>query len=125
MASEKGFAHLLVLIVLLVGIVIGVYLTLHPQIFKPKAEELSSPCNTHSSTGSNPPTAFITGPTSAVLNTATAFTITINDPDCNLGTTGLIPNSDLAGEVYVATSATDRHRIFAASFNGSNYRCID
>lgn len=37
--NQKGLAHLLVLIILLAGIGVGVYLSQHPQIFKPKAAE--------------------------------------------------------------------------------------
>ncbi|MBI2021480.1 hypothetical protein HYS93_01190 [Candidatus Daviesbacteria bacterium] len=38
-SDQKGIASLLILIILLLGIVIGVYLTLNKQIFKPKASE--------------------------------------------------------------------------------------
>lgn len=37
--NTKGFTHILLLIILFAGIIAGVYLVQHPQIFKPKAEE--------------------------------------------------------------------------------------
>ncbi len=39
MVNQKGFAHFLVLIILLLGIGVAVYLTQFTQIFKPKASE--------------------------------------------------------------------------------------
>lgn len=38
-SSQRGFIHLLALVLLLIGIGIGIYLVQHPQIFKPKASE--------------------------------------------------------------------------------------
>lgn len=35
--TNKGFAHILLIFILLAGIITGVYLVQHPQIFKPKA----------------------------------------------------------------------------------------
>ena len=35
--NQKGFAHILLLIILLIGVGIGVYLALNPTVFKPKA----------------------------------------------------------------------------------------
>ncbi len=40
--NNKGFAHILVLLVLLIGLGVGVFLVTHPTVFKPKADELSS-----------------------------------------------------------------------------------
>jgi hypothetical protein len=37
--DQKGVAHILVLIILLVGVAIGVYLSQNPQFFKPKADK--------------------------------------------------------------------------------------
>lgn len=37
--KNGGFAHILLIFILLAGIVTGVYLVQHPQIFKPKAHE--------------------------------------------------------------------------------------
>ncbi|MBI3486466.1 hypothetical protein HY025_06040 [Candidatus Daviesbacteria bacterium] len=37
--SERGIAHLIILLIVLVGIVIGVYLSLHPTFFLPKATQ--------------------------------------------------------------------------------------
>lgn len=37
--NQKGIAHVLVLVILVVGLVAGLYLVQHPQIFKPKAYE--------------------------------------------------------------------------------------
>jgi hypothetical protein len=39
---ENGFAHILALLILLVGLGIGVYLVTHPTIFKPKASETAN-----------------------------------------------------------------------------------
>lgn len=38
--SQKGFAQVLVLLLLLITIPIGIYLVQHPAIFKPKASEV-------------------------------------------------------------------------------------
>lgn len=35
--NQKGVAHILVLVILVVGLVAGLYLVQHPQIFKPRA----------------------------------------------------------------------------------------
>lgn len=45
--NQKGIAHLFVVLILLIGIIAGVYLVQHPQIFKPKAHE-GNPVNTDS-----------------------------------------------------------------------------
>src|SRR5688572_11738369 len=37
--NQKGFAHVLLLIILLIGVGIGVYLALNPTIFRPKASQ--------------------------------------------------------------------------------------
>ena len=37
--SQKGFAHLLVLLILFLGLLSGLYLVQHPQVFKPRAQE--------------------------------------------------------------------------------------
>lgn len=47
--NQRGVIHLIPLLLILVGIVAGVYLVQHPQIFKPKAagesfEVLDGPC---------------------------------------------------------------------------------
>lgn len=41
--NQKGIAQIFVILILLVGMIAGVYLVQHPQIFKPKAQENSSP----------------------------------------------------------------------------------
>lgn len=51
MINQKGLAHILLLLILGLGIIAGVYLVQHPQIFKPKAtaesiEFLTSACST-------------------------------------------------------------------------------
>ncbi len=38
--SQRGFTHLVVLLILLVGVVTGIYLVQHTQIFRPKAAYL-------------------------------------------------------------------------------------
>lgn len=40
--NTKGFAHIFLLIILFIGIIAGVFLVQHPQIFKPKALEENS-----------------------------------------------------------------------------------
>jgi hypothetical protein len=37
--NQKGIAHLALIILVLVGVIIGIYLIQNPQIFSPKAEE--------------------------------------------------------------------------------------
>lgn len=37
MPSQKGFAHILILLILVAGLIGGLYLIQHPQIFRPKA----------------------------------------------------------------------------------------
>jgi len=41
---ERGFAHIFVLIILVIGVVIGIYLVQNPQIFRPQASESSAVC---------------------------------------------------------------------------------
>jgi hypothetical protein len=41
--KESGFAHFLMLIILLVGLGVGLYLVTHPTLFKPRAAGLSEP----------------------------------------------------------------------------------
>ncbi len=43
--NQKGLAHILVVLILLAGIIVGVYLVQHPQIFKSKAYEVNIPFN--------------------------------------------------------------------------------
>lgn len=40
--NQRGLAHILVILILLVGIIAGVYLVKHPQIFKPRAYDTNS-----------------------------------------------------------------------------------
>jgi hypothetical protein len=42
LSNQKGVAHLLLLVVLLIGVVVGIYLVRSPQIFSPKAAEAPS-----------------------------------------------------------------------------------
>ena len=37
--NQKGFAHLLLLVILLIGVGVGVYLALNPTVFRPKASQ--------------------------------------------------------------------------------------
>lgn len=41
--NQKGVAHILVVVLLLVGVVVGLYLIRNPQIFKPRAAGISEP----------------------------------------------------------------------------------
>lgn len=50
--NQAGIAHLIPLLIILIGIIAGVYLVKHPQIFKPKAyEEVTSPPVNYASCG--------------------------------------------------------------------------
>lgn len=39
--NQKGFAHILLFLILLAGLVAGIYLVQKQQIFKPKAAEMN------------------------------------------------------------------------------------
>ncbi len=58
--GETGFAHILLLIILLVGLVAGVYLVQQTQIFKPKAMELNPNSSIYSLNELDNPPSLIT-----------------------------------------------------------------
>lgn len=42
-ANQKGIAHLFLILIVLGGIVLGVYLSLNPQVFSPRAQTAPPP----------------------------------------------------------------------------------
>ncbi len=75
--NQKGFAHLFILLILLLGLGIGLYLVQHPQIFRPRAEN-SSYDNLATILGK-------AGNGQALKGLAQASTSTINIPSNALG----------------------------------------